>query len=47
MMSAWDITKKRSNYHFDHTQFDPEQDRVIVLGSFITLLGKRSRKDCS
>ena len=32
MMSSWDETKKRSNYHFDPTQFDPAQDRVIVLG---------------
>lgn len=32
MNSSWDETKKRSNYHFDHTRFDPEQDRVIKLG---------------
>jgi hypothetical protein len=32
MNSAWDITKKRSKYHFDHTKFDPTQDRVIQLG---------------
>ena len=32
MNSSWDETKKRSNYHFDHTRFDPEQDRVITLG---------------
>ena len=35
MTSAWDTTKKRSRYHFDHKHFDPEQDRVIQLG-FIT-----------
>ena len=32
MTSSWDETKKRSKYHFDHTRFDPEQDRVITLG---------------
>lgn len=32
MMSSWDETKKRSQYHFDPTRFDPEQDRVITLG---------------
>ena len=32
MKSSWDETKKRSNYHFDATRFDPEQDRVIKLG---------------
>ena len=32
MNSSWDETKKRSNYHFDHTRFDPDQDRVITLG---------------
>jgi len=32
MNSAWDITKKRSKYHFDHKHFDPAQDRVIRLG---------------
>ena len=32
MISSWDETKKRSNYHFDPTRFDPEQDRVIKLG---------------
>ena len=35
MTSAWDTTKKRSKYHFDHTYFDPDQDRVVRLG-FIT-----------
>jgi hypothetical protein len=32
MNSSWDETKKRSNYHFDSTRFDPAQDRVITLG---------------
>jgi len=32
MISSWDETKKRSNYHFDPTRFDPAQDRVIMLG---------------
>ena len=32
MNSAWDTTKKRSKYHFDHTYFDPDQDRVVRLG---------------
>ena len=32
MNSAWDTTKKRSRYHFDHTRFDPDQDRVVRLG---------------
>lgn len=32
MISSWEETKQRSNYHFDHTRFDPKQDRVIALG---------------
>ena len=32
MKSSWDETKKRSQYHFDKTKFDPAQDRVITLG---------------
>jgi hypothetical protein len=32
MKSSWDETKKRSQYHFDNQQFDPDQDRVIRLG---------------
>lgn len=31
--SAWELTKQRSNYHFDNFKFDPNQDRVIVLGN--------------
>jgi hypothetical protein len=31
--SAWEITKQRSNYHFDNFRSDPEQDRVTFLGS--------------
>ena len=33
MSGSWAITKQRSNYHFDNTHFDPEQDRVIYLGN--------------
>jgi hypothetical protein len=32
MKSSWDETKKRSQYHFDNQQFDPDQDRVVRLG---------------
>lgn len=32
MKSSWEETKKRSCYHFDSRQFDPQQDRVIRLG---------------
>jgi hypothetical protein len=32
MKSSWDETKKRSQYHFDKTKFDPAQDCVITLG---------------
>jgi hypothetical protein len=32
MKSSWEETKKRSQYHFDHTRFDPRQDCVILLG---------------
>jgi hypothetical protein len=32
MISSWDETKQRSNYHFDNKKFDPAQDRVIRLG---------------
>jgi len=32
MTSAWDETKKRSKYHFDHKHFDPDHDRVVRLG---------------
>jgi hypothetical protein len=32
MMSSWDETKKRSQYHFDNRRFDPDQDRVVRLG---------------
>ena len=33
MSSSWEITKQRSNYHFDNTRFDPEQDKVTYLGN--------------
>ena len=31
--SAWELTKQRSNYHFDNFKFDPDQDKVITLGN--------------
>ena len=33
MKSAWEITKQRSNYHFDNFRFDPDQDKVTFLGN--------------
>ena len=33
MNSAWEITRQRSNYHFDNFRFDPTQDRVTNLGN--------------
>ena len=33
MNSAWELTKQRSNYHFDNFRFDPDQDRVTFLGN--------------
>ena len=32
MTSSWQQSKLKSKYHFDSKRFDPEQDRVIVLG---------------
>jgi hypothetical protein len=32
MKSSWEETKQRSQYHFDNSRFDPDQDRVIHLG---------------
>lgn len=32
MKSNWDITKQRSQYHFDTTQSDPRWDTVIPVG---------------
>ena len=31
--SSWELTKQRSNYHFDNFRFDPDQDRVTFLGN--------------
>ena len=31
--SSWELTKQRSNYHFDNFRFDPDQDKVTVLGN--------------
>jgi len=32
MLSSWDETKKRSNYHFDNKGYDERYDTVIRLG---------------
>lgn len=34
MISSWDTTKPRSQYHFDSTKIDPKYDTVIQLGQF-------------
>lgn len=31
--SSWELTKQRSNYHFDNFRFDPDQDKVTFLGN--------------
>lgn len=31
--SAWELTKERSNYHFDNFRLDPDVDKVTVLGN--------------
>lgn len=36
MLSNWEETKKRSNYHFDNFKLDVQQDKVISLGKIIT-----------
>jgi len=36
MKSNWDITKERSQYHFDNFKNDPEQDKVIKLGKIVS-----------
>lgn len=33
--SSWELTKQRSNYHFDNFRFDPDQDRVTFLGNIV------------
>lgn len=35
MNSAWEITRQRSNYHFDNFRFDPDQDKVTFLGNVL------------
>jgi hypothetical protein len=30
---SWEITRQRSNYHFDNFRFDPDQDKVTLLGN--------------
>ena len=32
MNSAWEITRQRSQYHFDNFRIDPQQDCVTRLG---------------
>ena len=34
MISSWDTTKPRSQYHFNSTKIDPKYDTVIRLGQF-------------
>lgn len=31
--SAWELTRQRSNYHFDNFRLDPDVDKVIFLGN--------------
>jgi hypothetical protein len=33
MNSAWEISRQRSNYHFDNFRFDPDQDKATFLGN--------------
>jgi hypothetical protein len=33
MNSSWELTKQRSNYHFDNFRLDPEVDTVTMLGN--------------
>lgn len=35
MNSAWEITKQRSNYHFNNFRFDPDQDKITFLGNIL------------
>jgi len=32
MISNWQQSKRKSTYHFDPKRYDPQQDRVIILG---------------
>ena len=36
MKSSWNETKLRSRYHFDNFKNDPEFDKVIKIGRFVT-----------
>jgi len=36
MLSNWEETKKRSNYHFDNFKNDVQVDKVIKLGKIVT-----------
>ena len=31
--SAWELTRQRSNYHFDNFKLDPDQDKITLLGN--------------
>lgn len=33
IQSSWELTKQRSNYHFDNFRQDPDQDKVTGLGN--------------
>jgi hypothetical protein len=33
MNGSWEITKQRSNYHFDNFRVDPDQDKITFLGN--------------
>lgn len=35
MLSNWEETKKKSNYHFDNFKLDPQTDKVISLGKIV------------
>lgn len=35
MKSNWEVTKERSNYHFDNFKNDPQVDKVIKLGKIV------------
>lgn len=36
MLSSWEETKKKSNYHFDNFKLDKEVDKVTVLGRLVS-----------
>ena len=35
MISSWDQSKQKSNYHFDNFKNDPKFDKVIKLGKIL------------